>query len=207
MKKVALASLLVVGTLGVAWGANPRAAEQLLRNALRHIVELEPDREGPLHDTMRGAGALVNTPNPAVRFVMPADGEEFPGFLAVEIDNWEVDPSKATNGAREFVIGYQERGIGHTHVWVFRNPSLPNDAPVRFTGANGLLLDPVSGLYMSQPFTLPPGEYKAFVQLQNHDHAGALPASAPSFPGVDSVIFTVPGAPGGGGGENPPHEH
>ncbi len=185
---MACLGLVLIGTVTVAFAGNANSARQLLVNAFKTMAQLEPEREGPLHDYVRGNSVLKHTPSPTVRFVMPLDGEEFPGFLAADIINWEVDPSKATSAATQFANGYQERNIGHSHIWVF---NMESGQQVRFTGANSLLYDTNSGHYVSQTFTLPPGTYKAFVQLQNHDHTAAIPATAPTFPGIDSVIFTV----------------
>ena len=167
-------------------------AWKALEKALDLIVQIEPDQEGALHDEMRGAGAIIHDPSPTVVFVDPLDGDDLtegePIVLTVDIANWIVDPSKATNAATEFAIGKQEHNTGHTHVWIY---NMDTGARVRFTGANGLLPTGVGGLHTSAPFTLPVGRYKAYVQLQNHDHTAAYPATAPTLPGIDSLIFTV----------------
>ena len=189
--RVVCVGLLLAGLGTLAYGDNATSAMQRLLEAFRTMVELEPTREGPLHDLVRGASVIKHTPNPAVQFVVPLDLEEFPvpGYLAVDIQNWSVHPEDATPPATHFANGHQQRNTGHTHVWIF---DLDTGALVRFTGADGLLYNPDSGRYESALFTLAPGTYKAFVQLQNHDHTPAVQATAPLFPGIDSVIFVVP---------------
>ena len=188
-KSAVWGGLLLTGLATLAYAGNANSAMRLLQNAFRTMVNLEPFREGLLHDHVRGRSVITHDPSPAVQFVEPLDGDDFRGYLAVQIDNWLVDPSRATNARTEFASGHQERNVGHTHVWIF---DLESGAQVRFTGANGLLLNPDTGRHESASFSLPPGTYKAFVQLQNNDHTAAIPAAAPVFPGIDSVIFVVP---------------
>jgi hypothetical protein len=183
-----LCGLLVwLGT--VAYGSNARSAWQLLENAFQAMGELEPFREGPLHTFVRGRSVLKHNPSPTVRFVNPLAGGIFQGRLVADIANWEVNPSKAVSAGTQFANGYQEQNTGHTHVWVFDDLG----GQVRFTGASGLLRNAGTGLYESAPFSLLAGVYKACVQLQNHDHTAAIPATAPSFPGIDCVTFRVEG--------------
>jgi hypothetical protein len=188
-KQTLCAGLVLCGAASLAYGGNATSAMRLLENAFATMAGLEPLRDGPLHAYARGMSVIRHNPSPTVQFVEPLDGGEFQGYVAVEINNWLVDPSKATNAATQFANGTQEPHVGHTHVWIFDQET---GARVRFTGANGLLLNPDTGLHESADFTLPPGVYKAYVQLQNHDHTAAIPATAPSFPGIDAVVFTVP---------------
>ncbi len=192
MKRLAITGgvcvLLLAGMGTLAYGQSANSAFTLLANAFKTMVKLEPLREGPLHDSVRGQGVITHGPSPTVKFVEPPDGGAFQGYVAVNVTNWVVDPSKAVSAGTQFANGHQERNTGHTHVWIY---DLATGAQVRFTGAAGLLYNASTGRHESALFSLPPGWYKAYVQLQNHDHTAAIPASAPTLPGIDTVVFHV----------------
>lgn len=202
MRKFALSSglgLLVVFAIAghaelnhVHGSGQQQSVVSLLRNAFRRLVRIEPDREGPIYDGIRGNVVVVNPLNPAVEFVTPFDGEILDAdediVIEVDIANWLVDPFKATPAATEFAIGKQEHQTGHTHVWIY---DMDTGERVRFTGASGLLPTGDGGIHVSTAFTLPPGVYKAYVSLQNHDHTVATQSSAQSLPPIDAVAFVV----------------
>lgn len=147
--------------------------------------------------------------NPEIEIIEPVDNGLFTGSFVVEVKNFDYLPELATSALREFAIGTDSLGTplvfaeGHLHGWVFEvdadGRKIRNDAGVptpasylRFYGAGGATYvgDRNYALY-GLTDELPPGRYKAYFQLQQNDHTGALQASAPAFPGIDSVLFRV----------------
>lgn len=168
--------------------AQPPKIEQELMRVLEKVAEAEPDGVGPYHDALRGAGRIINNPTPAIVVSFPEDGSEIVGTFVIEafINNWIVDPSRATSAGTEFAVGHQEPAIGHTHVWIY---DMDTGDRVYFSGASGLL--PTGDAYASNPVSLPPGRYKLYTVLQNHDHVMAIPSNAQALPPVDAVAFSV----------------
>ncbi len=184
-KVIVAASILFAAVFSL--GAGSPSAWNVLRVAFRKIAKEEPMREGPLHDATRGSVALVHGPdNPGLSVVEPAEMGEFDGLFEVEMYNWIPRPNLATNPIEEFANGFQERNTGHVHGWVFNQAS----EQVRFYGAGSLVFHPVGDrFYVEDSF--PPGVYKAYFQLQNHDHTPPIQARAPDFPAITSVTFIV----------------
>lgn len=159
--------------------------------------------------------------NPEIEIVSPTEGGRFEGSFVVEIRNFDYLPEFATSPVNAFAIGTDNLGLplkfgeGHMHGWVFevdadgrkirQDGAIPTPASyLRFYGAGGA--DYVGNrdlAFYSLSDALPPGRYKAFFQLQQNDHTGALQASAPAFPAIDSVTFVVRGAPSTGGNGEP----
>lgn len=161
------------------------AVLSLLATVVTLSGKLEPMREGPIHDEMRRVSTIVNPLNPGIEIIHPLDGEEFGGILEIIMHNWEYVPELALPGSR-FAEGYREHQRGHNHVWIF--DTLTGEQ-VRFLGAGGWIETP-DGTHV-RPLDLEPGMYKAYFQLQNHDHTPAIQSAAPSFPAMASTIFTV----------------
>lgn len=166
----------------------------LITDLFKQLSRVEPVREGKHYDSIRGQTVLINPLNPSAIFFFPGDGAVLststPIIIRVKIENWIVDPAKATSASTQFAVGKQEYQTGHTHVWIYNQET---GERVRFTGANGLLeADGCGcGCHGSVPFFLPPGYYKAYVSLQNHDHTLAVQSSAQSLQAFDAVVFQV----------------
>lgn len=193
MRKLLVAVLLLTLTTSVL-AKNKESLSSLIADLFKQLRKVEPARQGKYHDSIRGQTVLINPLNPSAIFFFPGDGAILPTstpiIIRVKIENWIVDPSKATSAGTQFAIGKQEYQTGHTHVWVYNQET---GERVRFTGANGLLeADGCGcGCHGSVPFTLSPGYYKAYVSLQNHDHTLAVQSSAQSLQAFDAVAFQV----------------
>lgn len=197
MRRIALVCLIALCVGAMSWGDQPaevtfKKASKNLDDALALMAQVEPNREGPLHDKARGATVIIHSPNPEAIIVSPVDDDELDGgqpiTLYVEINNWHVHPEDATNTGTQFANGHQQHNTGHTHVWIY---DLETGERVRFTGATGLTEVGDTGIFASAPFTLPPGRYKAFVQCQNDDHTPPVQATPQSLPAIDTAVFTV----------------
>jgi hypothetical protein len=160
----------------------------LLGSSLALAVALEPWREGPVHNRMRGESQMVHNPNPSLDIISPLPYGAWDGEFVVTFNNWDYVPEIATNPATQFANGFQEQGRGHAHGWVFDSFG----RQIRFYGAAGTTFD---GTFYIKPDEFPPGEYIAYFQLQNHDHTPAIQQTAAAFPSMKSVSFFVPGEP------------
>ena len=162
------------------------------------LAVIEPTREGRFSDRLRGSTAIVSDPNPSITVLSPADGGEWDGTFLVAIEDFDYQPDLATNPVEAFANGYQERNRGHIHGWVFTE----DGEQIRFYGAAGTTFE--NGVYI-KPDDFPPGRYRAFFQLQNHDHSPVTQANAPAFPAIDAVIFEVIDGPSVDSGINVPN--
>lgn len=150
-------------------------------------------------------------PNPRLQVYWPLPNAEHNGLFVVIVENFTYKPELATDPVTEFAIGQDSRrkplvsGEGHVHGWVFRRELFGDiersdgDFPtpqdyVRFYGAGGadFYAFGTNGYYVKFD-ALPPGEYRAYFQLQQNDHTAALQATAPAFPAIASVDFYVAG--------------
>ena len=194
---VLLAGFVCAGSLAYGqdarslWGRGrvPQGLYRAIDGMFRIVSRYESDRIGPLYNKIRGSSAITNTVTPYVRFTYPTDGQTISGngiVLRAFVANWVIDPSKAVSAGTQFANGTRERNTGHTHVWIYD----PQGNEVKFTGASGLLPCGVNEV-ASAPFNLPPGTYKAYVTLQNHDHTVAIPGGARTLPPINTVLFTV----------------
>jgi hypothetical protein len=173
----------------------PRNAA-IIALAISALAFLEPNREGPLHDSVRGATAVVSAINPSLEVLHPCDGEVFDGAFLVSINDFEYRPDLATVPSTQFANGFQERNRGHVHGWVFDETG----RQIRFYGAAGTTFE--DGIYI-KPDSFSPGVYKAYFQLQNHDHTPVIQRNAPAFPAIVSTVFVV--ADGDDAGSNLPN--
>lgn len=162
------------------------------------LAVIEPTREGRFSDRLRGNTAIVSDPNPSITVLSPSDGGEWGGEFLVGIEDFDYQPDLATNPMEAFANGYQERNRGHIHGWVFDE----NGEQIRFYGAAGTTFS--DGVYI-KPDDFPPGRYRAFFQLQNHDHTPVTQANAPAFPAIDAVVFDVLDGPSVDSGINVPN--
>jgi hypothetical protein len=162
----------------------PNKALLIVSLAISVLVTFEPTKEGPLNDTMRGATAIVSEVNPSLDILTPRDGEEFEGAFLVAINDFDYRPDLATIPSTEFANGFQEVNRGHVHGWVF--DEFGNQ--IRFYGAANTVFE--DGVYI-KPDSFAPGLYKAYFQLQYHDHTPVVQATAPAFPAIVSTVFEV----------------
>ena len=156
----------------------------------RFVLLYEPDRIGPVHNKIRGSSDITNPANPAVKITYPSDGETVPTLFSMQIalENWQFAPDRAVNPQTNYADGTRERQIGHTHVWFF---NYDTGEQVLFLGAGSNFAKlGATGLITGQ-LNLPPGRYKAYISLQNHDHTVANQASAAALPPADAVAFIV----------------
>ena len=159
---------------------------------------IEPAREGRFSDRLRGSTTIVSDPNPSITVLSPADSGVWSGEFIVGISEFDYQPDLATDPVNAFASGYQEKNRGHIHGWVFDE----SGNQVRFYGAAGTTFE--NGLYI-KPDEFPPGRYRAFFQLQNHDHTPLVQASAPAFPAIDAIVFDVEEGPSVDPGLNVPN--
>jgi len=145
-------------------------------------LQLEPNREGIIHNSVRGRTMIKSEVLPKLTILSPQ--ENWTGQFIVKIDNFDYQPNLATNPISSFANGFQEVNRGHVHGWVFNSEGIQ----VRFYGAAGTTYE--KPLYI-KPDEFPPGVYTAYFQLQNHDHTPVIPALAPQFPAIASVKFIV----------------
>lgn len=151
---------------------------------LAWMAAIEPYREGPLHDRLRGKTVILADTTPYIDIIEPQDGGEWAGQFRFTVSNFQYAPERATNPVAAFANGKQEQNIGHLHAWVFDEQG----EQVRFYGAPGLIQDDD---VFSRADDFPPGVYRAYWQCQHHDHTPMVTHVAPEFPSIASVTFVV----------------
>jgi len=164
--------------------------------ALFMAAQLEPNREGIIHDSVRGRTIIKSNKLPKIQIKSPL--KEWKGSFIVEIQEFDYRPDLATNPVAAFASGYQEANRGHIHGWVFNS----NGEQIRFYGAAQSIYEKP---FYVKPDKFPPGEYTVFFQLQNHDHTPIIPVAAPQFPAIASAQFTVTDEESGAGVVNVPN--
>lgn len=147
------------------------------------ILSVQPTTEPVAEEP--NCNRVISGVSPVIEIISPVDNGEFEGQFAIRLTDFAYKPGEATDASTEFAIGKQEVNAGHFHGWVFNRDT---NERVKFYGASGYMFE--DGLYV-RPETLEPGNYKAYFQLQNHDHTGVTPARAPDLPGIATVLFTV----------------
>ena len=189
---VVLSVFVLTGSL-VAAGVGKgqlNAVSQHLDFVFRTLPLFEANRIGPTYAAIRGASVLVHSPNPAVRFKHPVDGQTVSNRFIFEmgLENWIFRPDKATNPLTNFADGTKELNTGHLHVWIY---NYDTGQQVGFLGAGSNYVKVGINQVNTTQQTLPPGRYKAYVVLQDHDHMVPTQSTAPLLPGIDTVVFTV----------------
>ena len=183
-------ALLSITLFTGARSSAPPGLYQRLDQAIRQLTTYEPTKEGPGFAAVRGASVLPNPANPGVKFQYPVDGQSVPfGFVfEMRLQNWDFRPDLATNPLTNFADGTKELQTGHLHVWIY---NYDTGEQVGFLGAGSNYVRVGLGQVNTAQQKLPPGRYKAYVVLQDHDHMVPTQTRAPARPGFDAVVFTV----------------